>query len=388
MAKFNISGVDYEFAPAEVVEVNYSDKNPELFYSILVRVRDFTSFVDKTSDTVITARPLNVNSLRVPLVGEIVLLLKSLSSESTQVSRASSVYYLDVISLQGNVHHNSLPTVATVKQESGTDKSSQYTKSSGGVTTSQSNSSSVDSDFSEKTKFDNLQHFVGDYLIQSRYGSSLRLGSTLKSYDKFSSSPNWSEREGSPITVFRNTSTTSAESPGKFSVEDFDKDDTTLLLSSGQNLKFKESSDKVKSAKKYGIDTWKKEKWGSKPIALITSGRVVLNARSSELFMFGSTGVGISTKGTVTIDAGEIASINANKIELGTESKEPLTLGLELKKWLSELIDDIGKIVITTPQGPASPINTSPQWPIINLYKSKIDAFLSDTVFTSKKTTS
>jgi hypothetical protein len=386
MAKFSISGESYEIVPAEVVEVNYSDTTTDLLYSITTKIRDYGVYEGTTSETQVTAIPLNISLLRVPIKGELVLLLKTIAATANVDSGNTTIYYIDVISLQNNVHNNALPTLTNIPKKSSKNTGSDYNKTSSGIPPSKSDDT-VDPDFVEKSSFSNLQHYTGDVLVQSRHGASIRFSSILESYSKYKKLPDWSGgNPGDPITVLRNTR--SVGSPAEFTNENVNTDDSTFILTSGQDIKITPASDIFKSATKYDLTAWKNERFGKKSLALLTSDRVLINAKTSELLLFSGKGVSISSKGSVTIDSKEIVSINANKIELGTEAKEPVPLGTELKNWLSSLIDDIGTVVINTPQGPAAPINTSPQWPVIVQYKTKIDSFLSDTIFTTKKTNS
>mgnify|MGYP003495121723 CR=1 FL=1 len=72
--KFLSHNDSYDLQPAEVLYVNYKDDNPEQLYSISVKpvlsdgIRDLKSAM--------TARPLNYNNKRIPLVGEVVMLVK------------------------------------------------------------------------------------------------------------------------------------------------------------------------------------------------------------------------------------------------------------------------------------------------------------------------
>jgi hypothetical protein len=77
-------------------------------------------------------------------------------------------------------------------------------------------------------------------------------------------------------------------------------------------------------------------------------------------------------------------SLNAKKMELGTDSAEPLILGKQWQKWMEDLIDAIGNLTDISPVGPCKPTNVDPQWAKIAALKSKIPTLLSDISFTKK----
>ena len=103
-----------ELTPAEVLEVIYTDDNPLLVYGIKVKVLDGITVTDPESTTVITAVPLNFSYIRVPIVGEIVIIINAPSSYTNGLRRSMTAYYLDIVSLNLNIHNNSLPGAAKI----------------------------------------------------------------------------------------------------------------------------------------------------------------------------------------------------------------------------------------------------------------------------------
>ena len=57
-----------ELLSGEVKKVIYSDSNPNLIYGIEVKTLE-------SIPSIVTAKPLNINILRIPIEGEIVILL-------------------------------------------------------------------------------------------------------------------------------------------------------------------------------------------------------------------------------------------------------------------------------------------------------------------------
>jgi len=377
-----------EIWSAEVKEVIYLDSNPSLIYGIKVAKLNGPGAIDDTSAILQTAVPLNYNVLRIPIVGEVVLILRAPSSYSTGIRNTETLYYLDIVSLQRSEHHNALPAISAkaVVSISDTKKSGDYENSSTG-NTNQTSTTKIDNNFLENPTAKPLQHYVGDVIIKGRYGHSIRFTSTPKG-GKFSAAPKFSGSEGNPITILRNSK--QGKDTGKindFQTEIFTDEDNVVVLASGQNLEFEQSSTVLSAIKSKKITSWKDEKWGTTPQTLISSGRIVFNSTQKEIIAFAKNGIGLSSGTSIAIDGKEDISLNANKIELGTNANEPLILGNKFKSWIENLIDTIGTITVTTPAGPASPISASPQWAAISSIKSRIPTILSDLSFTKKSAT-
>lgn len=375
----------YEISAGEVLEVIYSDENPNLVYGLKVKELASTPASDVAEITTITAKPLNTGFLRFPVVGEVVLLVKAPSSYGTSIRSTSDVYYLDVVSMQSSIHHNSLPTLTAksvqVNQTSG--NASNYNSAAAG-NTNKPQDPKVDDNFSENDKVRPLQHYIGDILIEGRYGNSIRFSTTPKS-GKFTVQPKWSNgKPAAPITIFRNSVQEKGGKINGFITEDFNKEDNVIVQASGQNIEFEQASKVLSSTNKYSLTSWKDENWGTTPQTLISSGRIVFNSFQKEIIAFAKKGIALSSETAITIDAKDMVSVNAKKMELGTNSSEPLILGNKWKKWMEDLIDAIGALTDISPVGPCAPTKSDPQWGKIASLKAQIPSLLSDISFTKK----
>lgn len=370
---------------AEVKEVIYQDKLPNAIYGI--RIRDVsTPGSNENLDGIEmqVAIPLNYNFVRIPIVGEVVLALRAPGSYATGTRNSQTLYYLDVVSLQSSVHHNGLPTISAATLNPITSDSDKYENSSTGNTNKQQ-PPSIDPNFTEISTTKPLQHYVGDIIMEGRYGQSIRFSSTPKSGD-FAVAPKFSGASGKPITIIRNTTQgTDTQRINDFVTETFTNEENVFVLASGQNLEFEQASKVLSSSKSKGITSWQDENWGTTPQALLSSGRIIFNSTQQEIIGFAKNGIAWSSETAITLDAKDNVSINAEKIELGTDADEPIILGNKFKSWAEGLIDDLGKLVVITPVGPSSPLSASPTWPLIAAYKSKIPTILSELAFTKKK---
>lgn len=368
----------------EVLEVIYNDKNPNLTYGIKVKLFDNTLVEDSTSPGAITATPLNSNILRVPLVGELVLLMKAPSSYASGLSNSTEYYYTDIVNLQKAVHHNSLPTVTKLIVADGAATSKSYNQASAG-NTNKDQDPAADSNFSEVEAVKPLQPYIGDVLIQGRYGNSIRMSTTPKS-GTFTKPAKWKAGSpGAPITIIRNTEqVTDTKKINDFITEDFKNEDNVIVMSSGQEIEFEQASGVLGAIKSKKITSWKDDNWGKAPQTLISSGRIIFNSWQKEIIAFAKNGIGLSSETNIAIDAKDSISLNSKKIELGDNADEPLILGNQWKTWFKNLLTALGSVTAISPNGPCAPLQGSPQWASIKSLEAQMDTLLSQVAFTKK----
>lgn len=340
----------YQILAAEVKKVIYSDDNPNVIYGVEVKTLE-------PIPSVITVKPLNINILRIPIAGEVVLILKAPSSYATGVRNSLDSYYLDIVSAQSSDNHNAIPTVSdfNVTKIVGGGNSNDYNAASAGSTPSTSDPE-IDKNFSENPNLKPLQPYVGDVFLKGRYGNSIRFTTTPKS-GKFTVAPNWSGGPASaPITIIRNTyQNKDTKRTNDFVTEDFNKDDSIISIASGQTLKFEQSSKQLTSILGKNINSWKNERWGKTPQTLISSGRIVFNSTQKEIIAFAKSGIGLSSETNIALEAKNTVVLNATKIELGNNAIEPVILG-------NQFLAALGALTVITPVGPSLPLASSPTW--------------------------
>jgi hypothetical protein len=384
-------GAQISIVAAEVVEVIYNDKNPNLIYGIKVKLFDGTVIDDETSPGAITAMPLNSNVLRIPLKGEVVLLVKAPSSYTTGLRKTTEYYYLDIVNLQGAIHHNSIPTATKFSTGGSSGAAGGYNQAAAG-NTNQEQEPAADKNFSESETIKPLQPYVGDVIVQGRYGNSIRMSSSPKlsflasNIGDFVKPPKWKDGNPSaPITIIRNTEQTKdTRKINDFVTEDFKDEDSVIVMTSGQQIEFEQASGVLAAIKSKKITSWKDDKWGKSPQTLISSGRIIFNSWQKEIIAFAKSGIGLSSETTIALDANEAISLNSKKIELGDEATEPLILGNLWKTWTQNLITALGTVTAISPNGPCVPLAGSPQWASIKSLEAQITQLLSEVAFTKK----
>jgi len=226
----------------------------------------------------IQAYPFDMSVRRIPLIGESVILLLGTSGESKPEKRNSNTtyYYLNPISVQKNPHNNALPTSKTLL--SAAAGAAAYAAASVGVpgVSGGSSSSKLGKGFSERTDVGSLQPFIGDVLMEGRFGHSMRFGYTPKGSDT-TKTPTWSSStDNDPITIISN-GRKSGGSYNKFIIEDVNDDLSSIWLGSSQKIKLKPAQTGLGGADAPGQY--------SKPSILMNSDRIFLNARSENVII-------------------------------------------------------------------------------------------------------
>ena len=387
---FELNSGNYELAYGTVYEVLYKDDNPLTVYGIKVHVldRSVDSYaLDSTDPKTFIAVPLNMNIQRIPLVNETVLLLYAPSSDTTITNTRYKIYYLDIVCLQTNISHNTIPIYGEQPKLSSTQgDSEEYERTESGTTTNDSEPDPIDENFQQNSNTKPLQPYVGDTLYLGRFGQSIRFSSTQKNNDLFTKAPNWSEGTG-PITIIRNSKqVTDTGKVNDFVTEDLINDDSVIVLSSDQKLAFEEASKVSTSLDSKGITGWRDSAFGESSQILLSSRRLIFNSSQNEIIAFAKSGIALSTETSITIDAQDDISLNANRVEIGTDADEQMLLGNAFQSWMEQFIDALSLLTVITPTGPASPLTSTPQWTQIETLKSQLPDLLSEIGFISKTT--
>jgi hypothetical protein len=383
MSLFNVKGESLQLIPAKVNQTYYKDDKPENTFYVSALILDGYS-----SQREVFARPLFSNMKQPPLEGETVLLLGTIGSYASGISSNEELYYLGIINLQGSVHHNSIPNINEVETRNEGGGNAQSYQTTGAGSTKKQQQAKIDSKFPESRNVKAIQPYVGDVLIEGRFGNSIRLTSTLKSTNVYTKNANWQKgdgTEGDPMLILRASKPTqNTNKVNDFITEDFTKDDSIITLQSTQALNFTPGSSVTDSIKNQSLDSWDKgQKFGGKQI-LISSGRVVFNSTQNEIIAFAKKGIGLSSADAISLDAQKNIEMSATKILLGKNADEPLIMGNKMKDWMEQLIDAIGKLTAITAVGPSSPLDQSPLWPKIVALKNQFQNNLSQISFTKQ----
>tara|TARA_R110000764_G_scaffold172963_1_gene259748 strand:+ start:226 stop:1230 length:1005 start_codon:yes stop_codon:yes gene_type:complete len=254
-----------------VQKINLKDSDVNEVYAI-------QCFNQSNPNQQIKAYPFDMSMRRIPLIGESVILLLGTSGESKPTKRNSNTtyYYLNPVSVQRNPHNNALPTSKTLI--GGIAAAGAYAAAAAGVPgiSGGGSSSKLGKGFSERSDVGSLQPFIGDVLMEGRFGHSMRFGYTPKGSDT-SKTPSWSSStDNDPITIISN-GRKSGGSYNKFIIEDVNKDLSSIWMGSSQKIKLTPAQTGLGGADAPGQY--------SKPSILMNSDRIFLNARNENVII-------------------------------------------------------------------------------------------------------
>ena len=204
--------------------------------------------------------------------------------------------------------------------------------------------------FLERENIAPLLPFVGDVINEGRWGNSIRLSSTSKTYSNTSYN-NWSNKgdNGDPITIIRNgqpKGTTNGFLPIS---ENINNDQSSIYLTSTQQVPIMASS---KNYFSYGIDNENTptlpEKFEGNQI-IINSGRLIFNSTNDHIMLSSNKTINLNSKKGIYLDTPNDVVISTNsEIKLGgQEACESLILGDTLKNDLDFMLSVLIQLVDT-----------------------------------------
>ena len=270
----------------EVLEIFLKDGNPNEIYKIRVSTNTSAGFVKQNEGDF--AYPLNPYIKSVPVIGEQVFLLQSISAFNTPSKSASTYYYISPVFIQRSLNTNPLPK---------TNKRGFINFNSGvydnpiPITNNIFKKEGFSNGFEEITNLSQLQPFSGDIIFEGRFGQSIRFGYTPKNSGA-KKNPNWgSTISNAPITIIRNTQNdTNKKGYDKFVVESISEDDSSIWMTSKQKVATKLASKSVIS----NISEY------TNPQVIINSDRLIFNSRNDSVIVSAKKDIFFSTTKTKT----------------------------------------------------------------------------------------
>ena len=227
-----------------------------------------------------SARPITPNQQFYPLIGELVFLVSTMSNEPSGGDKQFNPrnYYFPPIRVHNQSSQNSQPSTFSIEDATQTEKRD---RAQSGTPNKSSKPSEVIfnlGDFFVDRGVKRLLPYEGDYIIEGRFGNSIRFGATTP-YDKETEKPYpnpWSfnsvggkstpdETEaqvGDPITIIRNGQTEVVSDNALVPLlEDINGDHSSIYLCSNQRLEnFKVAGASTASPDNVKLDAYLQEK--------------------------------------------------------------------------------------------------------------------------------
>ena len=310
----------------------------------------FYEFVNQSGTTSETsyALPYDSQQKTYPLVNEIVLLF-SLPNQQIGVNTANqSYFYLKPLGVWNHPHHDAYPNL--VKSNS-PQQSQDYKATDQGVVRRVTDGSTEvelnspvnpsQNTFVEKADIHPLMPYMGDSLLEGRHGQSLRFGSTAKSQSEISN--NWSStgKNGDPITILRNGQPTNVSDRGWIPItENISQDLSSIYLTSYQKIPFSIANENFVS---YTTPPTTPAQF-TNPQIILNSDRIILNAKSDSILISGQNSVGLSSNGSINLEAKQIY-LDGNDIRLGNKNASQSALKGDITvEYLKILINELKNI--------------------------------------------
>ena len=314
--------------------------------------------LSSTADTINFARPLFSNNKFYPLINEILAIISianpiTIQEDGNEGDKIN--FYFPPANVWNSQHHNALPDP---RIENPSNKYKTYQEVDQGSPNYESIEEApvfLGNTFKEKNQVFPLYFYEGDYIMEGRWGNTLRLGSTVK----FPDFPNtWSNvgNEGDPITILRvaNPNKTSTQAGWLPTLENTIEDLSSIYLTSTQKLSFFASSFKTDSFGNDPAPTSPSEYEGNQII--LDSGRLILNAKSDGVLISSPTSVHLSAGNSINLDSSQRIVLASGEINLvSRNATQRAVLGDELVFHLQNLIpvlEGLAKACSTASAGP------------------------------------
>ena len=226
-----------EFTSVRVVDIILDINHPKatslggvdaigtIFYGDIISKKGIDN-----SESLPTAKPLFSYQKYLPLINEIVLLTE-ITIDKDNKSKEKLKLYLPNINIWNSPHHNAMPLTEYFK-----NGNNGYLSTQDGFTrTSQDNSLNISFGdyFQEKDFIKPLRPFEGDNILEGRFGNTIRLGSTSKPLNPWSQNGENSD----PIIIIRNGQYNNInDDTFNPNIEDINNDDSSIYLTSNQNV--------------------------------------------------------------------------------------------------------------------------------------------------------
>jgi len=296
------------------------------------------------------ARPLYSNIKHYPLINELVYIFRFPSNEIGKNTALKQIYYADVVSLWNHPHHNAYPDTPNALPPS---QDKDYTETEAGSVrrvTDQSTEINLGATFKERDNIHPLTPFEGDFITEGRWGNSIRLGSTVKD-----TSNNWSVTgiDGDPITIFRNGQGKQNNDGWVHITEDINNDESSIYLTSTQQIPIKASSTNYTS---YKTQPDNPNQYSDKQI-ILNSGRLILNSTNDHILLTSNKTINLNAVFSINIDSPTTIIQSKSVLLGGKNATESILLGDTTINLLVGLVDQLTALTqaLTTVMPDAGP---------------------------------
>jgi hypothetical protein len=323
----SIEHLKNQMLPARVIDIVLDESHPDFtdlggWVSIgSIRFEDVNS--SSNTKNLPIAKPLFPQLHNPPLINELVLIFNLPDKDMGDNDTSKNYYYLNTISIWNNPHHNAYPNVYRYSYENRNKTNNQLVEK--GITTeSPKNPPSLDLNgphdtggtFIEKSNVQPVMPYSGDNIIESRWGSSIRLGSTIKSPSIFQNKWSESGNIGDPILVIKNGQT-SQENIGYLPTsEDINTDPSSIYVTSTQNIPISASSLNYTAISNGQTPTYPSS-YSKDSQIILNSSRLLFNSTKDSILMSSQKVINLASIGDIGLASRKSITLEADDINLG-----------------------------------------------------------------------
>jgi hypothetical protein len=240
------SRVTHRVFPAQVLKVCMSTTDTEMYKFPrdigAIKFRSLAWVSNKSEDEVTsTAYPLDRSIARYPLPGEEVIIIVAtgdVSGAKDNTILKDTYFYTFAVSALHNITSNTHPFMKTEsKKVSRTNKDVSKDEAALRFDKEIKDINLIKTADNSSKVYKQLQPFEGDFILQGRFGNSIRFGSTSpKSSTPWADKPTSPGVSGDGILILRVDRDYSTKSEDMFVKEDIDKDDGTIMMCTSQKV--------------------------------------------------------------------------------------------------------------------------------------------------------
>jgi hypothetical protein len=243
--------------------------------SVLVRIRGASQ---RGGKTIVLACPFNMNFYKVPLPGEIVLIMHAIDGTAGTFT-GDRTYYLNILSSYHSVNSNKFPNHSQITT---TNDMLDVGLSVENPTLTRDNNIS----FQERDIIP-IQPYEGDMILQDRHGSAIRFSGTVLPATGYQQRPFWrSDNASDPIV----TISCGLKTGGNYySIENPDDTASSIIMSSKQKI-----NSTTLSQPNIGRTVKSLSRYENSQI-LLTADRLVFNSKRDEIVLSAKNTVSIAT---------------------------------------------------------------------------------------------
>ena len=291
----------------------------------MVLIEDVTQPTNTNSNT--QAYPLFPNIKQYPLLNEVVVVISLPSTGLESSTTSNRFYYFPPINVWGSQHHNAIPGISTLPPSQQKD----YEQTSAGSVrrvTDGGTEINLGKGFVEQIDINPLQPYIGDYILEGRFGNSIRFGG-------------YEGKE--PIIKIRNGQGPVTNEGWTTVDENINEDKASVYLSTNQQVPIESNTYNYNS---YNVAPESTSEY-SDPQVLINSGRLVFNANSDSVLISSAKSINLNSQDSVNVDSQNVFVVNSPSILLGgKDATESLLKGDTTIELLSELVGQLNQWMI------------------------------------------